>query len=279
MATSNCNSNVPVLWDFPDSILFYVVSFVAPPTHRAAVICHQLAPLCSSCSRKLLDEQHSLLWDVVLKEDYGVTDESHSKSTRRSCKRLRRSSLQRVMESHKLIKDNSEIAYFYLSEMVNSSSDKLTKTKLIALLEEYGPHLRLNNQTSSGGLYLVEVCRARHVKEAVILKCARELVDVRGALVDMSTRESPVAHLTALCTAAARGMVSVVKYLLDEKAASKSIRSSGRFRLHSQPKKTLTCRDVTPLEFARAMLNAEREAGGDNAGLNDLKSCIRLLEK
>jgi hypothetical protein len=36
------------LWQLPDELLFYLVSFVAAPTHRANVLCHQLAPLSNS---------------------------------------------------------------------------------------------------------------------------------------------------------------------------------------------------------------------------------------
>ena len=50
---------------------------------------------------------------------------------------------------------------------------------------------------------------------------------------------------------------SVVKYLL-QRGASKGIRSSGRFRLHTNPKKTLSCTDKTALEFAQAMIEAEQ---------------------
>jgi hypothetical protein len=277
-------SKVPTtteLWELPDELLFYLVSFVAAPTHRATVLCHQLAPLSKAARRAILEEDSSItLWDTVLREDYGVADISTNHAsgvTRRACKRLRRSPVDRVRDAHILIQDNTEIAFFYLSEMVNASKKELTKSKLCRLLAEYGPHLRINKVLSSGGLYLVEVCRARHVKELVVLKCVQELVEQRGALVDLSSNDGGKSNQTALCVAAVRGMPTVVKYLL-QRGASRHIRSSGRFRLHTQSKKTLQCKNVTPIEFALAMRDSEKDAGATEDNLSDLNKCIRLLE-
>jgi hypothetical protein len=276
-------SKVPTtteLWELPDELLFYLVSFVAAPTHRATVLCHQLAPLSKAARRAILEEDSSItLWDTVLREDYGVADISTNHAsgvTRRACKRLRRSPVDRVRDAHILIQDNTEIAFYYLSEMVNACKKELTKTKLCRLLNEYGPHLRINKVLSSGGLYLVEVCRARHVKELVVLKCVQELVEKRGALVDLSSNDGGKSNQTALCVAGVRAMPTVVKYLL-QRGASRHIRSSGRFRLHTQSQKTLRCKNVTPMEFTLAMRDAEKEAGASEHDLSDLNKCIRLL--
>ena len=276
------------LWDLPDAILCSIVSYVSAPTHRATVLCHQIAPLCKQAHQTLMDERCTC-WDTILKEDYGVVSEDSNNTRnrgqqRRACKRLRRSPIHRVREAHKLIQDNTEIAYFYLSELTchntaitSASEDKLTKSKLVRLLNEYGPHLRINNTVSSGGLYLVEVCRARHVKESVILKCVQEMVEARGAMVNLSTHESEQSSQTALCVAAVRAMPTVVSYLL-QKGASKTICSSGRFRLFSNPRKTVWCKG-TPLEFAQTMLRAEQEAGVTERDVAALKKCIRLLQQ
>jgi hypothetical protein len=276
-------SKVPTteLWELPDVLLCYLVSFVAAPTHRATVLCHQLAPLCKASRRAILEEDSSItVWDIVLREDYGVSDISTNHAsgvTRRTCKRLRRSPVDRVRDAHILIQDNTEIAFFYLSEMVNASKKDLTKSKLCRLLDEYGPHLRINKVLSSGGLYLVEVCRARHVKELVVLKCVQELVERRGALLDLSSNDGGKSNQTALCVAAVRGMPTVVKYLL-KRGALRNIRSSGRFRLHTQSQKSLQCKNVTPMEFTLAMRDAEKEAGASEHDLSDLNKCVRLLE-
>ena len=117
------------LWNLPDTVLFQILSFVAPRTHRSAVICHQLAPLSKDATQALLllndddedakhnepteeDNNHhsstaSSIWDIILRQDYGVRSEHEEKakkgtsSSRRACKRLRRSLLQRVKSAHR----------------------------------------------------------------------------------------------------------------------------------------------------------------------------------
>ena len=259
------------LWNLPDAVLVQIVSFVAAPTHRAEVLCHQLAPLCSSAAETLLNEE-STVWDVVLNEDYGAS--CLNANQRRASKRLRRSPIHRVRDAHLLIKDNTEIAFFYLSELVNSKS--LSLYKMVGVLDEYGPHLRINSTVSSGGIFLVEICRARKVKESTILRCVEELIR-RGSLVDLQTSESAGSRQTALSVAAARGMPSVVKFLLLQNA-SRELRSSGRFQVHSNKKRTIHLRDSLPIDCAKTMMDAEVEAGASTCELKALTKCIRLLE-
>ena len=265
----------PPLWELPDVLLFHIVTFLAPASRRAQVLC-EFSALCKDAYQSILLDEERPLWDTVSKEDYGSV--MQLESSRRVSKRLRRSPVHRVRDAHKLLKDNTEIAFFYLTEMTNATKDRLTKAKMSRLLEEYGPHLRYNSIVSSGGVFLVQVCRAKQVKESVILRCVQDLVETRGALVDTMTNESPNSHETALCVAAVRAMPSVVRYLLSQ-GASTQTRSSGRFRLHTQSKKTLRCLDVTPLEFCTAMRDAEVEAGASPSNLKDLEKCIRLLQK
>ena len=125
--------------------------------------------------------------------------------------------------------------------------------------------------------FLVEVCRSKHVKEAVILKCVQELVENHGALVNLQTFEAASSYQTALSVASVRGMPTIVKYLLD-KGASPNIRSSGRFRVHKNPKKTMRYINLDCLEFAKEAKEAELEHGATTADLRDLNSCITLLE-
>jgi hypothetical protein len=262
-------------------ILFQIVSFVAAPTHRASVICHQVQPLCQSAQRKLQYNSNTL-WEAVLHNDYGGTatnidDHTASKRPRRrSCPRLARSSLERVRDAHRLVRDNTELAFYYLSELVSTAT--FSKSKLVSLLHEYGPHLRINQRTASGGLFLVEVTRARKVKEAVILKCVQELVENHGAMVDLQTYESVNAHQTALSVAAARAMPTVLKYLLDH-GASREIRCSGRFRLHKNARKSVQLVELTSLECARRVSAAETEYGATASELRDLSRCIDLLNR
>ena len=191
-----------------------------------------------------------------------------------------RGPIHRVRDAHCLIKDNTEIAYFYLSEMTNScnGANKLTKARMIGLLNEYGPNLQMNKAVSSGGLYLVEVCRAKHVKESVILRCVQELVEHRGVMTDLRTSESNASCQTALCVAAARGLHTVVAYLL-QRGSAVDIISSGRFALHTRPKKSIRCQHQTALEFATTMRDAELSEGANITSLKGLNKCIDLLSR
>jgi Ankyrin repeat len=302
MATVTQSSDSAVrqrcLWELADILIFKIVSYVAAPTHRATIVCHTLAPLCRAAHRTLLQDEDIAvgLWETILKEDYGVVGhgslkvDDHSGSTiddgmtrtakrRRSCSRLWRTPVQSVRDAHRLMIDNTEIAYFYLSEMVNcnSSSNKLTRSRLVALLNEYGPHLRINQTVkSSGGVFLVEICRAKHVKATVILKCVQELVEQFGAVVNVCTSESYSSQMTPLAVAAVRGLPQVVTYLLQHGADTEML-SSGRFALHTQPKKSIRCRDQTPHVFCTTMRAAEKEAGATDASLIQLDKCLRLL--
>jgi hypothetical protein len=279
-------SNHIRLWNLPEEVLFQVVSYAATATRRAGVLCHSIAPLCKGSYRTILhdSDRSARLWDIILEEDYSISLEScapspkrtknSSQGLRRECPRLRRSPVQRVRDAHALMVDRTEICYYYLSEM--TSTRGLSRPRMARIINEYGPHVRINEVVSSGGLFLVEICRARNVKEAVILRCVQELVEQRGASVNICTNEPP-SSLNALSVAAVRGMATVVKYLLQAKADI-TIPGSGRFRLHTNPKKSLRCDNVTPLQFATSMIEAERAEGATERALRDLVACIRLLE-
>lgn len=282
-SSPNSATSFPV-WELPEALLYHTVGFVALPTHRAQVLCHQIAPLCKAAQRAiLLDEARSVgLWDAVLVGDYGVDKSKTQSKGQRSCKRLRRSPCHQVRDAHKMVKDNTEICFFYLSEMVHASSgnkkDALAKPSMCGLLNEYGPHLRINHPVSSGGVYLVEVCKARNAKEAVILKCVEELVERRGAHLDVQTYEAKNSSFTALCVAAVRGMPSVVQYLLKQ-GASRDRKCSGRFRTSVNARKSVRCTDATALEFAKAMQQMEFDNGATVSELKNVNKSIRMLEE
>jgi hypothetical protein len=281
-----------MIWDLPEVLLYHIACFVAPRTKRAHVLCHDIAPLCRAASRAILDDERSVhLWHLVLQGDYGSSNTTtYDSSTmlgggarppKRCCQRLRRSPVHRVRDAQALLQKNTEIAYFFLWELSyeNSSIKKgssLTRKKLCGILAEYGPLLLVNEIMSSGGTFLVEVCRSRNTSQRVILECVKELVEARGAMVNLATNESANSTLTALCVAAVRGMPKVVQYLLS-KGASRDIQCSGRFRLYKNPKKSVKCTQASPLEFATAMLAEEKKEGATTAELSNLKNCIKLL--
>lgn len=260
------------VWELPEVLLFHVVSYVDGPTKRATVVCHQLAPLCQSSSKVILKNELSPLWSAILKHDYGA--QLNERAGRRSSKRLKQTHLQRVRDAHKMARDNTEIAYHYLSELCARG---LTRAALASLIEEYGAQNRINRLTRTGGTFLVECCRARHVKESTILKCVQLLVETYGASVDVAICEQPPKTLTPLCCAAARAMPTVVKYLLN-KGADPSIQSTGRFRLYKRPRKTANCVETTALGFAQIISTEEMKHGATASELKELRKVICLLE-
>ena len=279
MPRKSSTKNVFEVWELPEALLYHIATFLAPAAERAGILCHKIAPLCKASSKAILEEQKSIvLWDMVLSGDYGI-DPGKRNSQRRSCKRLRRSPVDQVRDAHKLLRDNTEIAYYYLWELCNSSAKNgLSKSKLCGILNEYGPHLMLNKTASSGGTFLVEVCRTRHATQNTVLLCVQELVERRGALVNFPTNESANSTLTALCVAAVRGMPKVVEYLLS-KGASPHVRCSARFRFYVNSKRSLRCTDVLPLEFAKSMLDAELKEGASKQDTKDSLRAIKLLEQ
>lgn len=266
------------LLELPEVLLYSILSFVAGPTHRAHVVCHQLAVLSRTAADTLL-EKSITLWEALLEGDYGVKDDiQHTANTRRASKRRRESPLFRVKDAHLMVVANTDLAYYYLEEMTNSTTKSLTQSRLSQLMEEYGPHLRVNDRTKTGGTFLVACCRARDCREADILKCVKLLVEIYHANLSLSTLETAQSNLTPLCVAAARGMSTIVKYLLLQ-GASTAARGTGRFRLHTNKRKSVKVVQATPLEFAESMRAAEVEDGASKRDVKDLEKCIRQLKQ
>ena len=265
------------IWTLPDVLLYHICEFAAPITERASILCHKIAPLNKASHKAILEEEKSsTLWDLVLTGDYGVGSDVHRR-TQRASKRLKRNPVEKAREAHITLKRNTEIAHFYLTEHCNSSSKTkcLTRARLRGLIDEYGPHLMFNKGISSGGTFLVEVCRAKNVPKATILQCVQELVEKHGALVDQKTSEASNSSLTPIAVAAVRGLPNVVKYLLS-KGANPDIECSGRFILSINYRKSLRCIG-TAGQFAKKMLDAEFEEGATFQDLRDLKQCVELL--
>jgi hypothetical protein len=148
----------------------------------------------------------------------------------------------------------------------------------------------------------VECCRARYCRESVIHACVKELVEKHGADPDVATGAGPGAGgaggLTPLCVAAARGMVSVVRFLA-EAGASLTVEGTGRFRLWgaSSSSSSSSSSSATgnssgggggkrrlsvagthnPLLWGEAMLAAERQAGVAEADLKGLEDAVKVL--
>jgi hypothetical protein len=201
-----------------------------------------------------------------------------------------------------LLLSRSESALLELQERAHSSKKTVSLSMLKKLLIEYEP-IAINRRVRTGGTFLVEVVRARYVKESVILKCIKLLI-ASGANPNIASAEiglcptsttkniygtsaasgevgrcltsSTGKELYPLIIAAARGMCTVVEYLL-EVGADRNLKGSSRFRLYSNMKKTVKGVDLTALEFAIKMKDHEVENGIKRADLRGLLRTISLL--
>ena len=85
-------------------------------------------------------------------------------------------------------------------------------------------------------------------------------------------------ELYPLIIASARGMSSVVQYLLTN-GANINVKGSSKFRLWANPRKCIKGVELTSLQFARRMYDMEVENGCKLADLHGLLRTISILEK
>ena len=307
MSTSDYEESSQLLSDcilltLPEPLLEKIIFYAAPRFERAQLLCHRLGLTCRALFSAVDEGLHNV-WAAIHLEDY-ETDGTGSarrggKSTSptRASKRLRRSPKDTVAASHLLLIERTSIAHFCVTEWAHSKQSPLSVGRLRWALREYGPNIRINQRVEIGGTILVECCRARYVKECVILGCVRELVEKYGADPNLaaasekkngsqkasnrktwaSAADIGGGGLSPLIIASARGMPSVVRYLLS-KNTSPFVVGTGRFRLHTNNSKSISG-TYRPLEFARTMREAEISHGAEGAVLKDIEKCIRMLEK
>lgn len=291
-----------IFLDLPDDLLYSILSYTVGLTGRAHILCHKITLLCSSI-RHSIEFERQELWFMILNE-YKNTKETpkNSRYTKtetkpsRSSKRLRRNTAkEEVADCHKLLCDRTYIAFYALTEMANSSRTPLSLRNLRWIFKNYGPILRCNQYqnpdqagASASGTFLVECCRARHVKESIILSCIKELIEKHGALPDVNIQtEGSEANVkpcrsfsTPLCIASARGMPSVVKYLIFA-GASISHKGTDCIPLLTNPHKRIRGTH-TPLEFAKEMHLICYPNDAELRGSKEykaLKKCINILEQ
>ena len=207
---------------------------------------------------------------------------------------------ERYIHSYKQLMSRNESALLELQECAHSPKRPLSLSMLKKLLTEHEP-VAINRRVRTGGTFLIEVIRARHVKESVILNCIKLLVVENGANPNVPSAEpgegfqsttrplyetsavgrymysSTGTQLFPLIIAAARGMPNVVKFLLSV-GANPNVRGTSRFRLYSNPRKSVKGVDLTALEFAIKMRDSEVENGIKREDLRGLLRTISLLD-
>ena len=284
------------LSDLPDEILHKVFTYIAEsPSYVGPCICYQLRPL-SKKWRGDLDSGRSNLWSLAtgdLSLDYWrptrggrsettLSDDHHddaaavvlqksgkrpknNTATRRSARIQPASPLERYKHAYNLLMSRTETALLELTEHVHSSKKPLSFSIMKKILKEFSP-IAINRRVRTGGTFMVEVCRSRHVQESVILKCVKLLIEEHGANPNVPSAEvgqglastttltlgkrsaassevtcytsSQGRELYAIVIAAARAMPSVVKYLLSCRNIDPTLKGSSRFRLFSKISET-----------------------------------------
>ena len=291
-----------LLTELPDDVMYKILLYLESPTR----VIHQMATI-SAVSKHmnafLTHEDNHELWEFILggyyctynTHEHGKRPCSssrlafHSRTQRRDSKRLRRTSAKSdVIHAHFNLRDQTEMALQEVADMAISKIPKpLSLARLRATLNTYGPVVNIDQRSSIGGTFLVDVIKARCVKESVILACAKELIEQYGANPNVPATEGATYQhvlkrkkditLPPLVVAAARGMPSVVEYLLQKHVgANAHAKGTSRFRLYTNSKKSISgC--YSPLDFAIKMKEAEMEHGALENQLTSLIECIHLL--
>uniref|UniRef100_A0A7S2M908 F-box domain-containing protein n=1 Tax=Skeletonema marinoi TaxID=267567 RepID=A0A7S2M908_9STRA len=328
------NESTMNLSDLPDEILHNIFTYTADsPSYVGPCICYQLRPL-SKKWRDDLDNERGNLWSLAtgnLSLDYWPRGGSGSASkdddaalqesggSRRPTKRARNtttnrrsariqpaSPLEKFKHAYNLLMSRTETALLELTEHVHSSKKPLSFSIMKKILKEFSP-IAINRRVRTGGTFLVDICRSRHVQESVILKCVKLLIEEHGANPNVPSAEvgqglassttltlgrrsaassevtcytsSQGRELYAIVIAAARAMPSVVKYLLSCRDIDPTLKGSSRFRLFSNPRKSVKGVDLSALEFGMKMKEEEIENGVCAADLKGLNKVISLLKK
>jgi hypothetical protein len=138
-------------------------------------------------------------------------------------------------------------------------------------------NLNSNNTASSSSLSSQQLSlrragtKKREVSSAIVV----------GSSSNITTRccqtSSTGKELYPLIIASARGMSSVVQYLLT-RGANTNVKGSSKFRLYANPRKCIKGIDLTALQFARRMKEMEIENGCKLVDLRGLLRTISILE-
>jgi hypothetical protein len=154
------------------------------------------------------------------------------------------------------------------------SSQRLSLATLRRTLQTLRP-LKINHQVNIGGTLLIEICKARNVNERVVLGCVREIVEKHDADVNLPAGSAdPCSGITPLSLASARGMASVVAFLLKH-GAKCDVVCAGRFRVAGKN----YAGEHSPAGWAKAMYEQELLGGTPKSLLSGLRTIRALLSE
>ena len=253
------------LLDAPEDVLTRVLTLIPLPALPPTILA--IRQTCHAADTRL---ESDTLWHALLYllEPNGA---SSSMASRRSERLVLTSEMKFVAQWRQSI-SRAELLHHAIACAGQDSQDLSVKT-LRRLHSKWGP-CRFIDRASPvyNATILMEVCRARGVREAVLVAVANELCTVIGA--DPSARPPGKETCTPLIIAASRGLPRLTSFLL-RIGADPRPHGTGRFRLCGRSQTLFGC--YSALEWTSRLLKAEEDAGIEAEHRGGLERCNRLL--
>ena len=196
------------------------------------------------------------------------------RGARRTSERLVLSPQKMVARAWKSILSRSEALHHALA-IVGQDKKNLTLKNVKTIIKRFGPATLIDRSSPVyNATLLMEVCKARRTREANQVACVNYLIKELGA--DVNARQDGANGLSPLIIAAARGLPSLVKALL-ECGADSTRRGEGRFRLCAPASHKTHKGCYTALEWVETLYKLEKENGVPTESSKPLWQCLELL--
>ena len=259
------------LAQLPDAVVHHIFVYSLPTALFSRSFCSLVS--CDKTTYTNFSQRRDLIALLIAFLDGG--QRPAGADVGRRSKRLCRSALQQLGEAVQRRHQRwDSLSIDLIAQRCGSSPSRLSTASLKKLLAAAVPVDIDKVGLASESTLLMECVKARTASATVILSCVRELVEGHGADVNQANQHG--GGVSALIIAAARGFPGVVRYLV-QKGADVSHRGTGRFvtylGTHAKPVRGT----MTALEWATAMLDAERELCVMDRNLQSLADCVAAL--
>lgn len=267
-----------VVTKLPVEAFYNILECMVPSIEIGPALARSIAPVCrltwtfvqsSDDVWERVKVGYSKMWDADV-NSYSLR--SYRPSSQEE------SHMNYVMKVHQLIRRDTADALVELEKAIENEKQPLTLTVLKGIFRRHssnGSYYIDANQSIENGNFLTFCCEAVFASERVVKGCVKYLIQVRGACPNKPTSNG----YTPLAIATARGLPTVVQYLL-EQGADINQRSQGWFKLESSPKKTVKgC--FSPSRFAQELKSKEIAHGAQRSDqvILYLDRCIDILNR